>query len=468
MIDLDTAHRLATGKVTFPVSNYLFNRRRVTRMYRASLESQWYPAEQLREMQLARLQQLVEHAYDFVPYYRERLTHIGMAPADLRELDDVRHLPVLTRTDLADRRIDLVDERLRDSIPIAEQRRIGKPVLFAPFRRHRLVKDTSSGSSGKPVAYYEDGSTSAANWSFEMLVKSWFDVPPGSKEIRVMRLATDYAPANRTARLRSALWRQLVLPGINLSDHEYEITRQELVRYQPEVVWGFVSALTGLAEHIQRGHSLGSYRPRLIIGWAEPVYEHQAALLSDTFGCPVTSLYSAHEVGHMAAQCADGMMHVNQEQVLLDTTGSPGEVHVTALHSYAMPFIRYRLGDVVRLDQSPCPCGRSLQVISELAGRTTDIFYTPDGRMISPNFWFHLLRRDHLAGFVEQFQVTYLKDGAVRLDVVKKPGASTDQASELLAIIRTNLGPETPVELAYVADIPRAPSGKYRLIAWEQ
>ncbi|MCP4612704.1 MAG: phenylacetate--CoA ligase family protein [Planctomycetes bacterium] len=475
----DNLHRYLTGKVVFPISNYLLNRKHITRNFQSSLASQWYSAELLRDIQLKKLKQTIHYAFTSTPYYKKKFTEIGLHPNDIRELEDIKHIPPLSRGELVEYYQQMVDYRLAPSISIAEKRAkksTGKPLPFAPFRKHKLIKNTSSGSSGKPVIYYEDGSTSAVSWGFELLLKRWYDVQPGAKEVRIMRLPSDYMPNNTTARLRRLLWRQQALPGIGLSDTEYEMCLAAILEFKPAVLWGFASALIGLAEYIQDNKKLvGSYRPKLIIGWAEPVYKQQEQFLSEIFQCPVTNIYSTHEVGHIAAKCSHGSFHINQENLLVETQLAAdnfqnlglGEVLVTILYETPMPFIRYRVGDVGEVGGTECACGRNLQVLSKLAGRTTDIFTTKKGRMISPNFWFHLLRRDHLAGFIKQFQIVYRKDGGVRLNIIKKNDVSMATEPQLQRLIEESLGLESSVEFTYVTEIQRAQSGKFKLIMWE-
>ena len=476
----DNLHKHLTGKVVFPASNYVLNRKHITRNFQNSLKSQWYPVELLRDIQLKKLKQIIHYAFSSVPYYKKKFTEIGLHPNDILELEDIVQIPPLSRDELVEHCQEIVDNRLTESVLVAEKRArksTGKPVLFAPFRKHKLIKGTSSGSSGKPVVYYEDGATSAFTWVFELLLKHWYDVHLGAKEVRIMRLASDYMPDNTTARLRRLLWRQQALPGISLSDREYEMCLAAILKFKPEILWGFVSALTGLAEYIQDNKKLtGTYRPKLIIGWAEPVYKHQEQFLSEIFQCPVTNIYSTHEVGHIAAKCPHGSFHTNQENLLVETQSAAdnfqkpgfGEILVTTLYKTPMPFIRYRVGDVGEVAGAGCTCGRNLQVLSNLAGRTTDIFTTKNGRMISPNFWFHLLRRDHLAGFIKQFQVVYRKDGGVLLNIVKKDGVSTATEPQLQRLIKENLGLDSSVEFVYVSEIPPAQSGKSKLIMWEE
>jgi len=332
------------------------------------------------------------------------------------------------------------------------------------------------GSSGEPIYYYENGSKSAVSWAYELLLKSWYGIEPGAAESRFMRLSKDYLPNSIMACFRRLLWRHWILPGLSLSAREYDQCLSAILKFKPQVLWGFVSAMTGLAEFIRdNGRSLRSYRPELIVGWAEPTYDHQKQLLAEIFQCRSTSLYSCHEVGHIAAQCPVGHFHVNQEHLLVETepallsspTSQLGEVLVTSLYETPMPFIRYRLGDVAQLGTSACPCGRNLQTLSHLAGRSSEIFVTKTGRMVAPNFWCHLLRRGDLAEYIKQFQVVYRKDGGYRLNLVPKNGVSQAAESQLRILITQSLEEESAIEFVYVAEIPRLRSGKAQLVLHE-
>ncbi|NIO20697.1 MAG: hypothetical protein GTN76_08165, partial [Candidatus Aenigmarchaeota archaeon] len=89
-----------------------------------------------------------------------------------------------------------------------------------------------------------------------------------------MRLATDYVPDRWIIRLRKLFWNQLLLPGINLSDEDYETCLRYILKFKPGVLWGYTPALAGLVEYIRgQGRSLSGYRPELAIGWASPVYD---------------------------------------------------------------------------------------------------------------------------------------------------------------------------------------------------
>jgi len=475
---LEKSGNYIVGRITFPLSNYLMNRRNIISRYKRLIKSEWYPEERLREIQFKKMIRMIEYANSRVPYYRKVFKEIGLSPGDIKQLEDIRMLPALSRQDVIDHHREMVDSRCHASIQFADnsERGAGEPVPLARFRKYKLVRNTSSGSTGAPTVFYEDGSITSTNWANELRMKNWYGIEPGAKEMRMVRISTEFMPKSRTLLMRRYLWNQMILPGINLSEDDYRICYEGIREFRPKVFWGFTSALFGLAEYIENNRKdISGLRPRLVITWAAPLYEHEEKKMKSVFGCPVTNIYGAREVGHVAAVCPHGSFHINQESLLVETGdidgdyggGDVGEILVTTLENTPMPFIRYRMGDVGRIAASDCSCGRSLQVLKDFLGRTGEIFMTRDGRMISPNFWCRTFMNDRIAKAFKRFQVVYKKDGNIRIKLVKKHNNVHEAESLLKEFMRKNLPSDIRVDFDYVEEIKPLISGKYQMVVNE-
>ena len=462
------------GRVSFPLTNYLFNRRGVMASYRQLLKSEYYAEEQLQEMQLGKFRAALRYASQFCPYYMKKFGRLGLAPEDIKSLEDVRRIPPLSRQDVAEHGEDIVDARYRRSLPAHDLSRApGQPVLLGRFRSGTLVRNTSSGSTGAPLVFYDDGSISAASWAAELRLRHWYGIGAGAREARMARMLADYMPNDRKLWARQRLWHQLVLPGHNLTDKEYAFCVRKLREFKPRVLWGFTPALAGLAEYIRHsGEDVSSFRPELTIPWAAPIYEREEKLLKDVFHCAVSSLYSAREVGHVGAWCPSHTLHVNQEQMLVESNTSPehgrlGEIIVTPLTLSPMPFIRYRLGDIGQVTRSRCACGRTLETIEELLGRTAEMFVTKDGRMITPGFWCRLFMTGRKSEVVERFQIVYRQTDQISIRMVRRNGFGESLDEEMRQTLRKNFSPEIQFQFEYVPHIAPQPSGKYQIVVNE-
>jgi phenylacetate-CoA ligase len=479
MSSIDTLHARFVTSVSFPLSNYLYNRRFVNREYAELLRLERATKEQIGHYQLEKLRERLTYAEKRVPFYRRRFAEIGFDPRDVKSLEDLRQLPALSRSDLVEHRIDLVDDRLSGAVALADGyvgKSRGQPIPFARWRKRKLVRHTSSGSTGEPVVSYEYGAKSAATWSFEKLFKDWYGMTSTPREARIAGFSTEFVPSGVKPMLRRLFWRQILLPGINLRECDYELIVNALNDYRPEVIWGLTSALRGLSEYMLEAKAKLRYRPLLIASWAERMGDYEEDLFRQALECPITNLYSSREVGHIACRCPERRFHVDQRHLIVEVDQQStaiaeresGEVIVTTLFDSPMPFIRYRMGDIGEVDESTCPCGRNLQVLHKVEGRTYEVYTTRDGRMIGPNFWLALFHRDYLANFIKRFQVIYKRDDSILIKFIRRADRPEEPGDALRNLIDSNLGGQTPFQWQFVDRIEPEPSGKVPIVKYEK
>jgi phenylacetate-coenzyme A ligase PaaK-like adenylate-forming protein len=106
-----TVDQFLVGRVAFPASNYLLNRKNILGRYRKLLLSKHYSKEALRELQFQKLSAVLRQAYRFNPFYTKRFMEFGLEPEDINSLVEVRRIPPLVRQNVIDHRLDMVDTR---------------------------------------------------------------------------------------------------------------------------------------------------------------------------------------------------------------------------------------------------------------------------------------------------------------------------------------------------------------------
>ena len=203
---------------------------------------------------------------------------------------------------------------------------------------------------------------------------------------------------------------------------EPEPLHAALVKYAPDVLSGFPGTLVRLALVDEQARE--RLRPR---GWScggEILTRQARDVIRKIFGTPVFDTYGANEFNLLAWECAEsGLLHVCDEGVILEildargrsvATGERGEVVATALHSFAMPFVRYALGDLAERGPDPCPCGCLLPTIKVVQGRQLDLFRLPGGRWLHP---YELIDWIYVAGmeWVGQYQLIQEAEDRIRL-----------------------------------------------------
>ncbi|MBL4575425.1 MAG: phenylacetate--CoA ligase family protein [Opitutaceae bacterium] len=472
---LKTCEETVIGRFLFPFSNTLFNRRGILKRYRDLKRTSDCSSDELHSIQLGLLKEVLKTANEYVPYYTRLFKKIDFEPRDFKEFEDLQLIPPLTREDLIDNRLDLVDTRWRAAAEKANTSNgaPGEPHPLALFRGKQLIRNSSSGSTGQPTIFYETGSITASNWANELRLRSWFNIQPGAREVRIARMSINDFRKSKVIPIRRRLWNQLQLPGASMTDEDYAFTAKEVSGFKPRVLWSNTYSLVGLAEYIKaHPKAYQPLRPELIITWAAPLYDHERVILENVFRCPVSNIYGLREVGHIASQSEHGSMHIHQESVYLESlhnnssiaTNTPSELLATTLVPTPMPFIRYHTGDVGTFSDSECACGMKLKTLKELTGRTGEIFRTDDGRMIPAGLWCHLFMDAKLDSAVRRFQIVYRPENQIVIRIVKGTTYNEGTEPHLKATIQQNIGSTIKLKFEYLETIPAQPSGKRPII----
>ena len=141
-------------------------------------------------------------------------------------------------------------------------------------------------------------------------------------------------------------------------------------------------------------------------------------------------------------------------------SGKSGRIMVTDLHNYAMPFVRYEVGDIGMLTDEPCVCGRGLPVLKSIEGRITDIIILSNGVTLS----LHLITRIFKNCPVKQYQLIQVAKDELLVRVVKDINYSERDTESIMSILRYHVGEEIKIELEFYDKIPSGQNSKYRFV----
>lgn len=182
----------------------------------------------------------------------------------------------------------------------------------------------------------------------------------------------------------------------------------------------------------------------------------------DQFGCL--------ELNRTAWECNEHSgYHIDVDAIVMEivkgdetvSSGELGEVTYTGLYNYAMPLIRYKVGDLAIKSDELCPCGRGLPLLEKVEGRTGDLMYGPNGRVFSPMIWYNLMRR--IPG-IEQYKIIQEKRDLIRVLLVKDTKFSEETLVKTEHDIKEDMGENVNVQIELVDEISRDASGKLRFI----
>ncbi len=412
--------------------------------------SQWLSKAELAELQLRKLQYLVRHAYDNVPFYHERYQQAGIHPDDIRTLADFERLPCVTREDV---------NRNREAM------------LARNFTQSELFPNETGGSTGEPMRFFLEDSfwwRNAANW---FRAREWYGVHEGDKAAWLWGAQQDMPSWNWRRRLRSALMQERYLNAFNMTQsamHDFAVMLQE---WRPLMLKGYASTLSLFARHVQEA-GITNIRPRFIESTSEKLFAPQRELLESVFGCPVADHYSSREMGTIAYQCPEGSLHICADVRYLEivannqvtSPGALGEVVLTALDQFAMPFIRYKNGDMGIARAGDCACGRALPLLQEIVGRTNDYLVAADGRFVHSEFFAYTFR---VKPEVARYQVYQPDPAHLEVRLTCNQPVTDAWLDGVRAEIQTRFGPGTAISLQVVDEIALTPAGKHRYIISE-
>jgi phenylacetate-CoA ligase len=440
--------------VLWPLWETLLHGRKTPRYLRELEKSQWLDPETVTKTQDAARRKIVAYAHREVPYYRRKLDERGIRPADCLDPEVWRRIPLLTKEHLRDCREELVADAFRD-----------KP----------LIVSHSGGSTGRPVEFcynrdHYDRRTAgwyrADRWSGwdlgEKHVMFWLGVGRG--------VGRRKAKEKWKERLHWALMRWKTLTVTRMGPDRIRAYNEALWKFRPRSIYGIANAMVTMAQ-VMLKESIRPPRVRGIVVSGEKVFPWQKDVIRDAFGSPVFERYGCQEVCNIAAECDrhDGM-HINADALYVEIVGDdgaplpPGEtghVVVTSFDNLAMPFLRYKLGDLGSLMEGRCACGRGLPRLKEIAGREMDMIVTPEGEICAGIMMPHFMKEFH---HVKGFQFVQEAVDRLRVRLVVGEGFDRDGLGFMEAQLRRYVGPTMMIDFEFADALERLASGKVKMV----
>ena len=302
-----------------------------------------------------------------------------------------------------------------------------------------------------------------------MRMHSWLNLGHYPKVLKVWGASWDVKSATqRKKALQAWLKATKVISGYKLSDDDIHNVFKTLKSYRPEELVSYPSILFILAEKFKEFGYV--YHPKAIKTGGEKLYQYQRELVEEVFGCKVFNHYGSRDIPGIAQECDvhDGL-HMNMENHIMEVRNkdgkiSPtgeGELIVTHLHNYASPFIRYCIGDLVKISGRQCTCGRNLQLIDEVIGRTFDLLEFPNGNRVGGSFWTLVMRS--VEG-IQDFRVMQHSNQKIEIQYTKSDTRNNLDFTTLKARIHEYSGPQLEILFSEKEELELTKSGKIQFV----
>jgi phenylacetate-CoA ligase len=327
--------------------------------------------DELRQLQIERLQTTLNRAYRNVSFYRQAFDTAGIDPGTIRNLDDLRRLPFTTREDLA------------ASYPYG---------MFAVPLKDIVRIHAVSGTSERPIAL---GATrnDILHWS-QLTARQL--AASNITEHDVVQIAFRYGLSSGGLGFHYGAERigASVIPASSGRN-----VREQAIIMRDYKATALVTMPTHAASIAAAMEEMNIHPDRLYLRvglfggepWTESLREH----LEHRLHLVAYDTYTVAEImgPGIASECSCRKgLHVNEDHFILEIInpatlepacpGDEGELVFTTITREGFPVIRYRTRDRARLLEGPCACGRTIARISRIAGRTDDAIFLHGNRVL--------------------------------------------------------------------------------------
>lgn len=409
------------------------------------LKSEKWSAGEIEAYQNEKLRSLIRHAYNNVPYYREKWKALRISPDDIRSREDLHKLPVLTKEQIREHADQFISEKTPP--------------------RDLLVRHTS-GTTGKALHFYMTKDASAFQWAVWWRHRMRFGVVPGTWHASF--LGQRVVPITQR---RPPFWRwngpmrQVLINMQSLAPSKIASIIEFLNSQTFEFYAGYPSFIHMLARNAMDAGLRLTAPPRLIFTGAENLLDFQRRDIQKFTGAVLSDHYGCTEACVNASRCPEFVYHEDFEFCIMEgierVSGDPAKTIIaTGFACDAFPFIRYEVGDTaVWHEGAGCACGRHSAILQRIEGRSDDYVVTPEGARIA--------RLDYLfkdALNVKEAQIVQEQPDEIKIVLVRRDAYGTRDEFEIRRDITTWLSPLLRVQFEYVDEVPREANGKFRAV----
>lgn len=404
----------------------------------------------LSEVQSKRLRKMIRHAYNNVPFYRELFTRENIDPDSIRKVEDLQKMPITTKKDI---------QANYDKIL----------AVGTDTSRCKIVNTT--GSTGIPLKIWGDEKSTL--YSSVLVYHAFFEAGLRMKD-RFAELTGIIEDCSGT------MVKKTMIPTFDPPEKIIDALR----KYDPDMIYSFPSVFKILSHYLNEENKNGngnngkyggkesksSLNPRLIFTHGETLTEQCRETISSAFGADVLNTYGSTEFNRLGFECSEHSgIHMITDcavtEIIKDGQqlgpGEEGDIIVTGLYNYAMPLIRYKLGDIGTMADYECSCGRSWPLIESIGGRSDDFLTLPSGRTISART---INVIEDIPGIVQYRTVQERRDKFV-VQVIPGKDFSADSERQINEQIRLGcLGESVNVEIELLDEMPRERTGKLRAV----
>lgn len=409
-------------------------------------KNQYLPVEDLKSIQLKKLKSIINHARINVPYYKDKLPH------EIESLTDLEHLPTLDKDTL----------------------RLKHTSLFTNYG-HLKREKTSGGSTGAPVTIIKNSAGVACEMAASWRGYTWAGIEVGDRQARFWGEPRS-AKEKARSKLIDFICHRIRISAFGYNEKAFRITLKRLENFKPDYFFGYTSIIEEFANFIESSNIEPNIKLKSIITTSEVLSKPTRFKIEKAFGQKVFDEYGCGEIGTIAHECEFGRLHLNMENSIVEIVdesgaaaqkGDPGEIVVTDLTNFSMPLIRYKLKDYGVISDTPCECGRNLEVLDNVFGRQYDALINTAGDKFHGEFFLYIAEDAKKVGHsVSGIQFIQDSHNSIKINIVSENHNSALQ-DFITSRIKEDFDTSFDLQFNWTNEIPREKSGKLRVVKYE-
>lgn len=411
------------------------------RILKAINETENADRDALERYQLERLIPLIRHCCRNVPYYSELFCRNGIVPEDIRQLSDIKKLPMLTREDI----LNNYDK-----------------LHAVTFSRRLCQTAETSGTTGQNIRITRDYRSILHEEAFINRYLSEFGL--SGKNLRIAHFRGEVLPQERLKShqfsVKAPFGNRLIFSSFELGPENFPYYLDQLQSFKPHMLYGYPSVLLVLAK-LLHDHGV-SLQLSAVMTSSENLSPENRLFMESIFQCRVLDWYGQAERVAAISLCPRGHYHLVEDYSIIELVDSPNghEIVGTSLFNYAMPLIRYRTSDYVRIDTEktqPCTCGSHFRCVDGLFGRKPGYILTPENQRIPVFLLDDLI---NLNDGVLEFQIAQQHRDELILNLVTLPSYTGDNEQEIRHRLIERISGSMSYVFRYCQHLKRSPGGK--------
>lgn len=426
---------------------YRFSNIHMFRFRNFVMASQWSSLWQLEQYQNRKMRGLLTHAYKNVPYYTDIFRRNNLTPDDFSSVSDLRKLPVLTKEHL----INNPDK-----------------LLCRKVNKKHLELVSTGGSTGTPIQVYRDKQQNVIDYIFFERSLNMINLNKYSRNVLIWGSPFLKKDAS-VIQIYKPYLKILLLSSLQTDSKKFTKYIELIREFRPVFIRGIPSLFYNFACFCHE-NKINDIQFRVFISYGENLYQHQRQFIEEQFKCTAYNQYLSSERVVTAFECGEhNGMHIDMERGVLEIVdenlqplpeGQPGKIIATGFHNFAMPLIRYEIGDIGILSASPCSCKRGLPLLKSFEGRTSEMIRYKD-KCIYPAPLSVAFQRFRA---VRECQIIQEREGELILNIVKRDGFAEVDHREIMEYLRNLIHKDLDIKINFVGSITRTKMGKFPFV----